>query len=280
MRAWFGQLGRAVVVVAVMCVPASVARAQETAAAPTAAVGGGEKKLPEMVTDRPDFTESSEVVGRGIFQFESGLTYEADGAARRQTMPAGLLRVGLSRRVELRLGGDGFLSQTDGAVRQSGHSDSEIGVKVRLFDESAAGFDMAIIPMFSVPTGSAGFTSGGYDPTLKLTFARSLPAGFGLSGNVNVSSVSDELGRFGQRALSLSAGHDLVAGWGGFLEVYGSSPIERGARSGVTIDGGVSHRIGGNLQFDVEAGRGVSADASDWFAGFGFAVRGRLPGRR
>lgn len=279
MRAWYGQLGRAVVVLGVMCVPASVARAQETAARPTAAVGGGEK-LPEMVTDRPDVTESSEVVGRGIFQFESGWTYEADGAARSQTMPAGLLRLGLSRRLELRLGGDGFLLQTDGTVRQAGHSDFEIGAKVRVFDESAAGFDMAVIPMFSVPTGSAGFTSGGYDPTLKLTLARSLPAGFHLSGNVNVSSVSDELGRFAQRALTLSAGHDLVAGWGGFLEVYGFSPIERGAQSGVTIDGGASHFIGGNLQFDVEAGRGVNADAPDWFAGFGFAVRGRLLGRR
>src|SRR5262249_5635703 len=153
----------------------------------------------------------------------------------------------LSRRVELRLGGDGFLSQTDGTVRQSGHSDFEMGAKVRLFDESAAGVDMAIIPMVSVPTGSAGFTSGGYDPTLKLTFARRLPAGFDLSGNVNVSSVSDDLGRFGQRALSLSAGHDLVAGWGAFLEVYGFSPIERGARSGVTIDWGASHLLSGNL---------------------------------
>ena len=279
MRAWYGQLGRAVVVVGVMCVPVSVARAQGTAAAPTAAVGGGEK-LPEMVTDRPDFTESSEVVGRGIFQFESGWTYEADGAARRQTMPAGLLRLGASRRVELRLGGDGFLSQTDGVVRQSGHSDFEIGVKVRLFDESAVGLDMAIIPMFSVPTGSAGFTSGAYDPTLKLTFARSLPAGFGLSGNVNVSSVSDELGRFGQRAFCLTVGHDLVAGWGGFLEAYRFGPIERGAQSGVTIDWGASHLIGGNVQFDVVAGRGVSAEAPDWFAGIGFSVRGRLLGRR
>src|SRR5262245_52025162 len=220
MRALYGQLGRAVVVVGIMCVPASVARAQVTAAAPTAAVGGGEK-LPEMVTDRPDFTESSEVMRRGLFQFESGWTYEADGAARRQSMPAGLLRLGLSRRVELRLGGDGYLSQTDGTVRQSGYSDFDLGAKVGLLDEPAAGFDMAIIPMLSMPTGSAGFTSGAFDPTLKLTFARSLPAGFGLSGNVNVSSVSDDLGRFGQRAFSLTAGHDLVAGWGGFLEVYG-----------------------------------------------------------
>jgi len=62
--------------------------------------------------------------------------------------------------------------------------------------------------------------------------------------------------------------------------VFGFSRIERAAQPGVTIDWGVSHLIGGNLQFDVEAGRGVSADAPDWFAGFGVAVRGRRLGRR
>lgn len=35
---------------------------------------------PPLVTDRPDFTESSDVIDAGGFQFESGASFESDGA--------------------------------------------------------------------------------------------------------------------------------------------------------------------------------------------------------
>src|SRR5437868_5360517 len=66
----------------------------------------------ELVTDRPDFTESSEVVRRGAYQFESGVTFESDvvdGARGRSvSAPGSLLRIGLGRRTELRISTDGF----------------------------------------------------------------------------------------------------------------------------------------------------------------------------
>ena len=37
-------------------------------------------EMPDIVTDRPDFTESSEIVPKGGFQFESGVSYEGDAA--------------------------------------------------------------------------------------------------------------------------------------------------------------------------------------------------------
>ena len=59
---------------------------------------------PELITDRPDFTESSEVVGRGVVQLESGLTFASRMPAVRQvTLPELLVRIGLGDRVELRL---------------------------------------------------------------------------------------------------------------------------------------------------------------------------------
>jgi Putative MetA-pathway of phenol degradation len=230
---------------------------------------------PELVTDRPDYTESSEVVERGFLQFESGISYEKDGGTKNLSLPGALLRIGLGHRMELRLGGDGFLSQVEGGARTSGYSDVEVGIKIRLLDQRRAGFDLAVIPMASLPSGANGFTSGGIDPTVKVTLARELPAGFGLSGNINFASVSDETGRFAQRAVSLSLGHDLLAGWGGFVEAYSFTPMSRGEAAGATLDWGVSRPIGVNLQFDLEAGRGLTSPAPDWFVGAGFAVRGR-----
>jgi hypothetical protein len=241
------------------------------------------KSSDELVTDRPDFTESSEIISRGVFQFESGLTYEGDTRegvrGRSLTIPGALLRIGLGARTELRIGADGFLSQVADTARASGFSDVELGVKIRLLNHQTAGVDVAVIPMASFPTGTSGFSSGGIDPTLKLAWARDLPAGFGATGNVNIASVSDEAGRFLQRAVSVSIGHDVFAGWGGFVETYAFTPMDRGEATGVTLDWGVSRPFGHSLQFDIEAGRGLTATAADWFVGFGFAVRGRLAGK-
>ena len=49
---------------------------QSPAAAPSQS--DAEATEAELVTDRPDFTESSEVVGHGVLQLETGFTFESD----------------------------------------------------------------------------------------------------------------------------------------------------------------------------------------------------------
>ena len=103
-----------------------------------------------------------------------------------------------------------------------------------------------------------------------------MPAGFGLTGNINFASLSDDAGQFHQEAISLSLGHGLIAGWGGYFEAYGFSRLERGAGTAITVNGGFARPVGDRIQFDIEAGRGVTAAAPDWFIGAGFAIRGPL----
>lgn len=240
-----------------------------------------EASLPDLITDRPDYTESSEVVGRGLLQLESGFTFEGDGAgpgrSRSLAVPASLLRLGLTSRSELRLSTAGFLSQHVGGARTSGMGDIELGAKVKLANQSALGIDLALIPMASFPTGSTTETSGHVDPTLKVTWARTAGS-LGISGNVNLSSVSDDRGRLTQKDFSLSLGHPLAGAWSGFIETYAFTPMGLGEGAGATIDGGVTRLIGSNLQIDVEGGRGVTAAAPNWFVAFGFAIRTQIAG--
>lgn len=237
-------------------------------------VCAAQSDVPELVTDRPDFTESSEVVGHGVVQIESGLTLEqTDETASQVTAPQVLVRVGIGSRFELRFAGDGFVSQSvdtpSGSVRTGGHSDAEIGAKFKFLDAKSAGVDMAVIPFMSLPMASDGFGTTGYDPGFKLTVARDLVKGFGLSGNFNAASVTGETGRAWEREASLSLGHGLGGAWGAYWEMYGS--LHDGCDC--TLNAGVTRGFGNNLQVDVEVGRGVSGDAQDWFVGFGFAVR-------
>jgi hypothetical protein len=232
------------------------------------------------VTDRPDFTESSEIVLRGVVQFEAGFTYErsGDGADRvgSITVPSSLLRIGLSRRVELRFATDGILSSDQAGVRSTGVGDLEAAAKIRLLYQDTAGLDLAIIPIASLPTGTQGVSAGTVDPTLKVTWARDLPAGVGVSGNYNVSSLSDGDERFVQQALSVSFGRDLTGGLSGYIEMYGFMPAEHNRDARWTLDFGVSRLIGRDMQWDIEGGRSVAADPQGWFVGFGFAVRKRF----
>ncbi|MBS0444977.1 MAG: transporter [Proteobacteria bacterium] len=91
-----------------------------------------------IVTDRPDFVESSDVVGRGRFQIEtgyqSGRTSSGGLTTRTRTTPT-LLRIGVGETVELRAETDGFAHQSaDGQPSASGFSDWSLGAKWHMRD--------------------------------------------------------------------------------------------------------------------------------------------------
>ena len=240
-----------------------------------------ERAVEDLETDRPDITESSSVVGAGLWQLETGVLFQSDRTdpvtAHDTSAPNVLMRIGLGSRLELRIGGEGFLAEslsTPGSGMATGASDLELGLKYKFVDQSRAGVDFSVIPIISIPTGSDPFTTGGYDPTVKFVLQRDLPRGFGIGGNLIVASITEDNHRFTQTSVSASLGHDLGAGWGGFWELYGASALSRDGGRAWLFDTGVTHTIGKNLQIDVSVGRGLTTDAPDWFLGAGFAIRG------
>ena len=64
---------------------------------------GGGSISPEIVTDRPDITESGIVVPKGSLQAENGLTLTSDHGQRTVDLSETLLRLGVGSRTELRL---------------------------------------------------------------------------------------------------------------------------------------------------------------------------------
>jgi hypothetical protein len=264
--------------------PAAIVCGQTASATTTTGAEGG---VGDLSTDRPGLGNGTEVVGRGVWQVETGLSLEsshdAQARARELAAPLALFRVGLTRQVELRLSADGLLSDTSslaGSRRHSGGSDAQVGAKWKFADRhtSRLKLDLALIPIVSLPTGSNDFTSGGYDPNVTLAWAGDLPRGFDLSGNYILSSNTDDDRRFAEHDLSASLGHDLPAGWQGFAEVFTASALSRDGSRAWTVDAGVTRGLGDNAQFDVSAGRGLNDAASDWFVAAGFCLRG-LPRR-
>lgn len=245
-----------------------------------------------LVTDRPDFTESTKTVPWGRMQLEGGYTYTADdeGGVRTgdHSFPEFLLRVGIVEDFEFRLGWLGWsltesmFTETNDAGRRvrtkqhdDGATDMSVGFKARLFDRDGFIPEFGIIGELSLPTGSSstGKTSGDVDPGVKLLWAYDLTDDLALSGNINFAVPTEEDGRFFQSAASISLAYGITDRLGVYTEYFGIYPNARGSDCAHTLNGGFTYLLTDNLQFDIRSGVGLNEEADDCFVGAGFAIR-------
>src|SRR5688500_2105944 len=114
---------------------------------------------PELLTDRPDFTETSFAVPRGSLQLESGFTYTDEGGSGGHVLnlPELLIRYGFAPRTELRIGTPEFVRVRNGG-RIDGMSDMSLGFK-RQFGPDDAPYGYALIGAVSLPVGEGDLTS-------------------------------------------------------------------------------------------------------------------------
>ena len=235
----------------------------------------------ELITDRPDYTESTETVATGFAQLELGLQTSAhalhDGNTYTFGGPFPLLRIGLNHRLELRLGTDGMQveSGSEGGIlyRSSGMSDLEAGIKLRLMGEGRRLPSVSVIGALSLPVGGSHFSSGGRDAILQVCWSKDLAKGFDIGGNFNLRRDTNGAVLL-EHGYSLTTGHKLPGGLRGFWEIYRISPIPGDERAHWIADSGISRRLGRNVQVDVEIGHTVVAATPCWLIGFGLAVRG------
>jgi hypothetical protein len=117
---------------------------------------GGPPGLDEpLVTDRPDFTEASTTVGRGVAQFEMGYTYVYDNDGTVQTrshsspellMRLGILAEWLELRVAYNYGDTQEIPNAGPIVSASGSNDLYLGFKIGLTPQAGILPEMALMP--------------------------------------------------------------------------------------------------------------------------------------
>ena len=243
-------------------------------------------QTPELITDRPDQTESAVTVPKGSVQVEvgAGLSRDDEGADV-ETVSVGstLVRIGWTERLELRLGWQGYVDETvelpGGAkVSADGPADGELGLKLLLAEETAGRPQLALLVATSVPFGDADLTSDEFDPSFRLAMDRSLTESIGLGINAGISweSVPQPGGGTSRESSAIyTAAVGLPAGERGgfFVEVFGEIPLSGAGSNAHSFDGGFTYLLRGNLQFDVAGGIGLSDAAEDWFVGVGLSIR-------
>lgn len=243
----------------------------------SAAYGQETLAVPELITDRPDQTESSVVVPRGYIQIESGITYNDEGSeSRTLEYPGTLLRIGISKRVELRLGTQGFVSEFEGN-NTTGLGDSEIGTKIYLRQESGWKPETALLASLSLPTGSNAFSTERVDPSFRFAFSHTLTEKVSLGYNLGAAwqTVPSSSGRATLSTLqyTATAGFGLSDRFGAFAELFGDTPLSAQGGTELSFDGGLTFLIRPNLQLDAALGFGLTNDAPDWFLTTGVSFR-------
>lgn len=243
-------------------------------------------QAPELVTDRPDRTESAVVVPRGLWQLESGWLYVRDDTGGvdvdRHEVPGSLLRVGLHDRLELRVGWSGYLSErveSGGAARRvEGAGDAEIGAKLALGREAGRRPETAVLMALSLPVGDDELSSDEVDPSVRLAAAHTLSERLDLGYNLGVgwSTVDDGAGgetTVADALYTVALGAELAGALGGFVELFGEVPLSAPGGSRHGLDAGVTYLVRENLQLDAAVGVGLSDDAEDLFTTVGVSWR-------
>jgi hypothetical protein len=214
-----------------------------------AAVVGGATAGPlvaqqPLVTDRPDATESAQVMPAGEAQLELGLTAERRSDA---TIEA-LLRLGLGGRVEARIGrpAPGF---------------GALGVKLNLFDRGATQFALLAGDEIALTDQSVGMT-----PSLRGVVSHEW-------GPWMVAAMSSlvrdpSAGRLVVEQTA-TVGVTITSAVGGFIEYTGAYP--RGA-VGHGAHTGLMWLVSPDLQFDVHGGVPLGG-VGERFVGVGVALR-------
>jgi hypothetical protein len=245
--------------------------------------GGPDLEEP-LVTDRPDFTESSVTVGYGVMQLETGYTFTYDNEngerVRSHSFPESLLRLGMfAEWFEFRIDWNYAEEQVEiGGVEDSasGAEDLGLGMKFALTPQERLLPETALILQMSVPTGSSDFTADEVLPGFNYLYGWDITDNWSLAGSTAFNSAIDDvtLDSYAEFSQSWTVGHSWSERVGSYTEWFMFAPTSADTnRPEHYFNGGFTVLFGDNVQWDIRAGVGLNEAADDFFAGTGMSVR-------
>jgi hypothetical protein len=239
-------------------------------------------------TDRPDFVESSQVVGKGRIQLETSVQWERqrdDEVHSRTLGTPTLLRIGLGDTTELRIETDGrtvvHARAASGAALPAvaGYADTALGFKWHLADQQGEGFagapSLGMLLHADLASGSRELRGHGVRPSLRLAAEWDLADGYSFGVMPGLAAGSDDSGkRYGYGILAATLGKELGERVRGFVELA-APQIARASRGGTqaSFDAGLTYLVNKDCQVDVSVVRGLNRRSPDLALAFGLSLR-------
>lgn len=225
-----------------------------------------------IATDRPDFVESSNVVGNGRFQVETSLAAERnslDGVRDRSVSTPTLLRYGISDTLELRLESDGRVrgrsTDSSGVMRFSGTADASVGMKWHATDGGGSAPSVGVLVHADLDSGSSTLRGSGVRPSVRVVGEWELPADFSLGMMPGLSYENNDAGkRFVNGIFGIVVGKALTERFRTFAEL--ALPQIASSKNGGTqasFNTGVAYLINDNCQVDAAVSKGLNHRTAD-----------------
>ncbi len=237
-----------------------------------------EDNLGALVTDRPDATEASSTVGKGILQFETGIWYETfeenDTKIQDYNYNTMLIRYGILDNLELRLGwnfieGVTTVNGTKLDDVMSGLSPLLLGMKIDIAEEQGCMPEIALIGhVFPVFSASADYRPEytGVDFRLSLSHTLSEKSSLGYNIGAQWGDDSPEAAAI----YTLAYGYSFTDKFGMYAEVYGDLPEDSSANH--YWDAGMTYLVNNDLQLDAYVGTSIT-EGQDLLLGMGLSYR-------
>lgn len=211
-----------------------------------------------IVTDRPDQTESSSTIEKGSLQIETGILLgftEDDFSSERQFLaPTTLFRYGITKGVELRvLSQFESLKDQNSSQKTSGISDLEIGTKIQLLKKETVNTEIAFLSHLILPTGSKMLSNDAFGLINKLSISHELSDALCLGYNVGYDYFGEGKGDL---TYSVSLGISVANSLGIYIEPYGRLNEYDNYES--NFDAGVTYLLKDNCQLDFSFGTGIN----------------------
>lgn len=220
--------------------------------------------------DRPDQTETPAIVPKGMFQVETGFTFQKnDNISSTNSLPAVLWKYGVNENFELRLITE-FVSEKTNDQRSSGFTPVLIGFKVKLCEEKGIIPKTSFIGHIGLPNAaSTQYKSDFVAPEFRFTMQHTLSDKVSLSYNLGCEwdGITPET----TFIYTFTTGYSINNKLGFYAEFFGFAPEKDKANH--NFDAGFTYLINNNFMVDLSSGIGITDNAPKHYIAFGFSFR-------
>jgi hypothetical protein len=231
--------------------------------------------------DRPDFVESSKVVGKGRVQLETSALFERErnGEGRERTLSTPtLLRIGLADTLELRIETDGRMvrhTREEGErITEAGYGDTALGLSWHALDAEGGRPSVGVHLAAEFASGSRAFRGEGVRPSLRVVGEWELPNEVTLGVMPGIGIDRDDTGRYRYGIFGVVAEKEFGERLRGLVEVA-LPRIARGKHGGTeaSFDVGAAYLLSKDIQVDAMLSRGLNSRTPDIAFTIGLSIR-------
>jgi hypothetical protein len=223
----------------------------------------------EIVTDRPDVTNSSVVIPAGSLQIENGVNLSARDGDRVIDGTNTRLRFGIANCLEFLVDTPTYFANLSNP-QNSGFSDAAPALKWQISPVPGK-VDLSAVFGVALPTGSAGIAGPGAQPYLQFPWSWELRSGWGLSGMFTEFFRPSDPTSKQVTETTFAIEKQVTERVSLFVEYVGDYPAS-GSPAQLLNSGGL-YRLGPNQQLDFHVALGLNHNAPSYIVGVGYSVR-------